>query len=448
MGKIGLKIFKAQIIVILIVFLTTIIMFNYFANKHLITNTHVELKREAVIISDLIKNIDFQSKAIEERLNQKKYIRLASTVFESDIVINDKDGNIVYSNSRNIDPFFLQTISKKNEIDLNGFVIEKLKIYDNKKEYKGSILILTKLKNIDVMTDLMMKTLWISFIVGGIIASIIGAFFEKSITNPITKLKNKMNNFSIHNEESEDAIETKDEIEDLDRCFISLKNNIINNSKIQKNLFQNTSHELKTPLMAIQGYAEAIKDGIVTGTDVDDSLDIIIDETQRLKKLVEEIIFITKIESEDENLSLRQTSLNSIIKGAIKSLKHLSAEKNIIINFEENSEYIGLFDSEKLFRALTNILSNGIRYAKSKINISVLEMDENIKVFICDDGIGFKRNEEEKIFERFYKGKNGITGLGLFIVKLIIEKHGGNIKAYNGEKEGATFEITLAKKII
>jgi len=235
----------------------------------------------------------------------------------------------------------------------------------------------------------------------------------------------------------------KDEISELGQSFNQMIKKIHALDEEQKRFLQNTSHELKTPLMSIQGYAEAIKDGIVTGDKVDSSLNIIIEESQRLKKTVYEIIYLTKLENANEKFSFENKDLASSIEKSIISVQSLASDKNIYIKNEVEKDTIVSIDEDKLIRVLINILGNAIRYTNKLIIINSICTSKHIELFIIDDGNGFEAGVENKIFERFYKGKDGSTGLGLTICKTIVGKHGGSISAYNKSPHGAVFKIIL-----
>lgn len=194
--------------------------------------------------------------------------------------------------------------------------------------------------------------------------------------------------------------------------------------------------------MSIQGYAEAIKDGVVKDEELEESLEIIITESQRLKKIVEELIFLTKLENVDDTFSYTNQEIGELMQKVIKSLRSLAIEKDISFKISGDLKYRGSFDGEKLQRAFFNILENGIRYAKSEISVDINNKGTYLEIEVSDDGPGFQVGEEKKVLERFYKGNGGVTGLGLAIAKAIIQGHRGTIEAYNGTK-GAVFRITL-----
>jgi signal transduction histidine kinase len=252
-----------------------------------------------------------------------------------------------------------------------------------------------------------------------------------------------MNHFTVKGSISDIDISTGDEIEELAKCFNSMANNLKTYDDRQKAFLQNTSHELKTPLMSIQGYAEAIKDGVVQGAEVEPSLDIIIEESQRLKQVVEDIIYLTRLENFEDRFNFTRTNMKEIIAQAIQTIKPLMEEKNISINIGTGINFIGNFDKEKLIRAFINVLGNCTRYARSSILIQGKEIYGGVEIYIQDDGPGFKVGEADKIFDRFYKGDSGGTGLGLAIGQNIIVGHGGSIAAFNNNSGGAVFKIFI-----
>ncbi len=442
MGKIGMKIFKGQLIVILVLLLMTIISFNFLSKKYLIYETHAQLKKQGMLIGTILKKSNFEDSNIQKMID-KKQLKTASQFFDSEIIILNTAGRIVYKNSNHFDSSSLKVVFNMDEPKIDGYIAEKIMLVNQDGDRKGAILLMTKINGLNQITNLMMGSLWMSFIIAGMIAIIIGKIFEKSITKPIMQLMNKMNHFTIKNIEYLDPIQTEDEIQALDKSFMKMGLKIKKYNEEQEKFFQNTSHELKTPLMSIQGYAEGIKDGVIEEEEIEESLDIIIKESQRLKKLVDEIIYITKIENREDSFAFKPISIKVILEEAVKSIKALAYAKNIFIEQALQEDHILELDEEKILRVFINILGNAIRYAQSTIKIKMMKDDGYLEIFIIDDGFGFKNKEEEKIFNRFYKGKNGETGLGLTIAKMIIERHGGKICAYNNIDIGAVFKITF-----
>ena len=211
--------------------------------------------------------------------------------------------------------------------------------------------------------------------------------------------------------------------------------------KAQKTFLQNASHEFRTPLMSIQSYAEGIKYNIISEKE---GVEIILDETKRMTHLVEDLLYLSRLDAIEELYDFETIDLNEMIFCCTDRVNNIAIKSNIVINVNApSSAYKIKGDREKLERALINILSNCIRYAESKIEISFKPTEKKkIIIEISDDGPGFNKEEINSIFDRFYKGNKGNFGLGLAITKNIIEKHEGTIKAANLQP-GALFIIEL-----
>jgi len=443
--KISTKLFITYFIILIITFTVTTISFNFLSHSYLLKEAKQQLREEGKLIADTLKNAPLLEVNIREIILARQKLKIAGRFIDSKIIVLNSNKKIIYSNLERSDrKVLLMLIRQKNKKDIKDFVVQRVPVFSNSKsDVKGEIILLTRIKDIKELNNLFQRTQFLSFIIAGIIALIIGLIFGKSITKPINKLMNTMANFSLKKFSKGLDIRTGDEIEKLAICFNGMANKLKKYDEQQKKFLQNTSHELKTPLMSIQGYAEAIKDGVVEGKEMEESLDIIIEESQRLKKVVEEIIYLTKLENVAETFNFADKNIGQIITKAIKSVKALADEKGIKISCKGNLDYTGKFDEDKLKRAFINILGNCIRYAKSKITIEVSCSTNKLEINIMDDGKGFKNGEEKRVFDRFYKGENGGTGIGLAITKAIIDGHKGEIEAFNNKPTGAIFRIVI-----
>ena len=208
----------------------------------------------------------------------------------------------------------------------------------------------------------------------------------------------------------------------------------------QQTFFQNASHELKTPLMAIQGYAEGIQAGVM---DTDSAAEVILAESDRMTELVEELLDISKIDMGRQPLTLSETDIRELLYDGIRAVEPAAAASGITIapDFPEEPVMVKCDDTQ-MRRAVTNILTNGLRYAHSQLCLTCRPDKRNVIIRIQDDGDGIAEGDLPHIFERFYMGKSGKSGIGLALTKEIIHMHKGTIRAYNGDT-GAVFEITL-----
>ena len=208
----------------------------------------------------------------------------------------------------------------------------------------------------------------------------------------------------------------------------------------QQTFFQNASHELKTPLMAIQGYAEGIQAGVM---DTASAAEVILEESDRMTELVEELLDISKIDMGRQQLALSEMDVRELLYDGIRAVEPAAAASGITIapDFPEEPVMVKCDDTQ-MRRAVTNILTNGLRYAHSQLCLTCCTDKRHVTIRIQDDGDGIAAEDLPHIFERFYMGKSGKSGIGLALTKEIIHVHKGTIHAYNGDS-GAVFEITL-----
>lgn len=196
------------------------------------------------------------------------------------------------------------------------------------------------------------------------------------------------------------------------------------NDKAQKTFFENTSHELKTPLMAICGYAEEIEMGVIT--DYSQAGRMIVSQTERMSKLIEDILYLSKMESGTEPLKCEPIEMASLVQDILMPLEGIVNRRNLSVSLELDEGYVN-GDPEKLEHAVANLITNSVKYACSQIEISW----KNQVLSIWNDGGELSTEDFSHMFERFYTGENGNSGIGLALSKEIVEMHGWKLSAKN-----------------
>ena len=207
----------------------------------------------------------------------------------------------------------------------------------------------------------------------------------------------------------------------------------------QKWFFQNVSHELKTPMMAVQGCAEGIHTGVL---DPVGASGIILEETEQMSELVEELLALSRLESGQANAEFHLTDVRELLYDCLRSTEQPAEQKNLRISlrFDEAPVLVNC-DEVQLRRAFTNIITNAQRYAKEEIQIECKADKGKAVVRIRDDGEGIAPKLLPHIFDRFFSTSKGGTGIGLSLAKEIVSLHKGTIHAANDG--GAVFEINL-----
>ena len=224
----------------------------------------------------------------------------------------------------------------------------------------------------------------------------------------------------------------------------------------RKEFIGNLAHELKTPVFNIQGYILTLLEGALE--DPDHNRKFLIKAAKnvdRMAGLIDDLDVITKIEGGSLELELRQFNLTSLVVDVMDQLEQRAKRAGIEVEFVDenrrNVEVIG--DAPKIEQVVTNLISNSLRYGKEggKTEVRFYDMDEQMLVEVADDGIGMSEEHLPRIFERFNRvdksrSRNaGGSGLGLSIVKHIIEAHGQTISVRSTQGKGSTFAFTLQK---
>jgi signal transduction histidine kinase len=291
-----------------------------------------------------------------------------------------------------------------------------------------------------------------SLLLAALLAILIATYLSRRLTLNIKKLTARADLLKNRKFDVSIPIESHDEIGELAKSMEVMADSIQEYDLGQKVFLQNASHELRTPLMSIRGYVEGIKDGVFK--DTDKASDLILSQVTRLEKLVEEVLYLSKIETTEGIFKMEPIKVEDIINEAVERVKGMIAVNNIKIEKKDIADVMINADGDKVATVITNILSNCMRFAKNIIEINVYVKDDNAVISISDDGDGINPNDMPHLFDRFYKGQKGNHGLGLAIAKAIVISHNGVISARNkpsytdpvsGSEKcgGAVFDISL-----
>lgn len=225
--------------------------------------------------------------------------------------------------------------------------------------------------------------------------------------------------------------------------------------QVRRDFVANVSHELRTPLTAIKGYAETLlENGAMKKTKAMDFLQTIVRHSDRMSKLVDDLLSLSKLESVDAEIEFRRLNLGEVISKVIESFKKINekAELEFVVDVPKSLPAVKGIESE-IENVLENLIDNAIKYGGSgkEITITARDVGMEVQVDVSDKGIGIPIDDQPRIFERFYrvdKGRSralGGTGLGLSIVKHILHRHGGKVWVESKVGEGSIFRFTLQK---
>lgn len=223
---------------------------------------------------------------------------------------------------------------------------------------------------------------------------------------------------------------------------------------LQKEFLANASHELRSPIAAIKGCSEILISGAKNDeTVLDEFLDIIHKETDRMEKLVKDLMLISKYDYDHLQIEMKEVNLHDLTANCISSVKmQIKNKKHVVLNnCNQNVTIIG--DYEKLKTMVMNLLLNAINYThvNGEIEIKTDTIDNKINLSIKDNGIGIPKKDLDQIFSRFYRvdkarsRDTGGTGLGLSIVKSVLDNHDAKIKVESEENVGTKFTVSFPK---
>jgi signal transduction histidine kinase len=305
------------------------------------------------------------------------------------------------------------------------------------------LLLATPVRGVKDMRMELTGNIMASLLLGAICAIILSFFITRSLVTPLSRLTEEIKKVQCRRFSEVEMIPASGEIAEVTKSVYFMAQELDRFHSSQKQFFQNASHELKTPLMSIQGYAEGIRDGVFTGESARQGLDVIVKETTRLKNIVTEMILLAKLESEEDLFHPSEVSVPELVHQAVERLHPLMMQNGVDIAVRCGAANPRIsVDSEKFLQAVLNILGNAVRHAREHIEISIEEKNRHVLIDIIDDGEGIPDDLLPNLFHRFVKGKNGETGLGLAISRAIVERSGGTIEAGNG-RTGAVFRIRM-----
>lgn len=281
-------------------------------------------------------------------------------------------------------------------------------------------------------------------------ALLFGSLISKSIATPIMKVSDSTNLLSRGEFKSLDYKSEILEIDELINAINLLSKKLDEQEKLRKRLTQDISHELRTPITTIKSHVEAMLDGIWQPTE--DRLRSCLEEIERLNKLIGDIKLLAEYEIE-ERIEKHELNLRDLIKSITLNFEKSLLDKRLVL--ETHLEDVFLYaDKDKITQVIINLLSNAIKYSREggKIYIELKGTSEGVFIRIKDDGIGIPKKDLPYIFERFYRvdqsrnKKTGGAGIGLSIVKRIINMHNGEISVKSELNKGTEFIIKLPYK--
>ncbi len=418
--------------------------FMFFGNlyTHFEEQIFNELESESIFLEDYVLNGDFQKLQDLETKNRITLIHSDGSVYFDNTVSFEKMENHALRSE------FLGAIDKGvSKISRYSSTMTEKTLYFAKHLSNGDVLrISCNQHSVWVLVLGMSQTLLLLLVIAVIISGISASWISQKIVHPL-------NSINFDEPESSDVY---DELKPFTQRIAEENFEKAQREEIRAQYTANVSHELKTPLTSISGFAEILMKG---GTDPKITVDFsksIYDEAQRMTTLVNDIIKLSKLDEKSIAMEKEALSLRSICREVMEVLSASAKTKNLSLNLEGDSGLINGVEPV-IYEMIYNLVDNAIKYNKidGSVNIKIQEIQnsagarDKVILTVHDTGIGIPYSERERIFERFYridKSRSrslGGTGLGLSIVKHAAKYHNASVLVTSEEEKGSTFTVVF-----
>ena len=427
------------IIFSMLLFLT--LFFNYFLSNSI----------DVTITKRMFSMMASRQQPIVSILESDSEIHLTKEVFHylsADTILSNclfEDGEDLMESNRLNDPLYATIVKKADELSRSNQDVMEEKIQFNGKWYYYRLEKCERADRTIIVTSYMDDTYANEFrdsLVDSTVYVTVLAFFlilmvlmvwVFSIIHPLNQIRSYIAEIK-QGKDVELRIYREDEIGEVANELQTMKEELLKQEKTKEEMIHNISHDLKTPIATIKSYSESIKDGIYPYGDLDSSVDVILDNAQRLEDKVHSLLYLNRVEylvtSDSEGVV---TNMKEVVEQVVLNSAVLRPEINVITDVEEVF-FDGLIESWRV--TIENIMENAFRYAKTYIKIVVREND----LRIYNDGPKMPEDRIESLFKPYEKGEGGRFGLGLSIVSKVTKANKYLVKGYNTD-DGVCFRI-------
>jgi two-component system sensor histidine kinase BaeS len=365
-----------------------------------------------------------------------------------DVRLFDSAGNLIMTTERAIDS--LPPLVKKKVMDVSRYQEREIEnmfipyVLFLREQEIGSIEVsfLAPTKKM-LYIERANRFLLISLIVLGGLAIFLSILFSRRLTDPIKKLTAAASSIADGNLKSRVVISGRDEIATLSKAFNRMAHSLEIQETLRKKLTSNIAHELRTPISSIRGSLEGMIDGLIPVNN--EQLQSLYDEAGRLKSIVEGIEDLSRAEASSITIRKRRFDLKPFLHNIIGRYSRMFMDKGVSIELQCESGLTADADPDSISQIIVNLLSNALRATEKGGNVWVraFKNSDSVVIEVADNGCGIKDEDLPFIFERFYKAAEGGLGLGLTIVKELVEAHNGKIEVKSKYGKGSVFTIFL-----
>ncbi len=453
-------------------------------------NEKTELLREnsseiASSISDLFIVNDMNSTYSYQKEMMCEQLATISNCIDADVFVCDVEGNVIFCKDQiglnahdsqsmvceehkafRVDDALLQnvyenstatakTVIKGESCYVVGTAIVAPNYIYQKADFSNRIIGLVFATVKEGTTELVMNILKTFLIIALIVlaaAFLLIWFITKRMVTPLQQMSDAAKRFAVGDFSYRVKIKSKDELEDLGNAFNDMADALDKLESSRRSFVANVSHELKTPMTSIAGFIDGILDGTIPREKQDYYLKIVSDEIRRLSRLVVAMLNMSKMESGDIEMKQKRYNISDQIIHILLTFEQKIEKKNIEIRGLEalGAQYV-YADTDMIYQVIYNLFDNAVKFTNENgyIGVSVKSSDGMTRIGVKNSGSGIKPDEIKRIFERFYKVDKSRSldakgaGLGLYIVKMMVEMNGGRIHAESDGESETEFIFTL-----
>ena len=305
----------------------------------------------------------------------------------------------------------------------------------------------------DDVTDAWARLLPRLLLAGGVaalFAVVVGTWLASRITRPIVEMTHASQAMSRGDYQQQIEVRGHDEVANLARAFNQMSAQVDRSSRSMRQLLADVSHELKTPLTSIQGFSQALADGVVADPSEAQRLaGVVHEESERMRALVDDLLYLSRIESGELHLERDRVDLNALLAGTVRRLRYQAEAGEVDVRLElAGPPAHG--DERRLEQVFANLLDNAIRFAPagSAVLVGTARDDGFVVTEVENGGPTIPPEELSHLFDRFYqvdraRTSSGHSGLGLAIVGELVQAHGGTVDVRSSAEEGTVFTVRL-----
>lgn len=465
------KAISAYSVIIAVSFVMTSAILSFWFQKYYYDDRTDQLMRAANQLSQSVSQYIIQGEMSEVMFEQR--LQDVDNILNADIILTDSNGYALVSANDDDDVLINKPILLSSDLKIlrNGNSVIKRGSYGNlfktqmltviaplqdrySGKLEGTLMMNTSMAEMQKNMGKVFVIIWTLATIAIVLPCfIIYNFSQRVILKPLREIIDTAKRISKGEVDKRVEIESQDEIGELVDSFNSMADSIAKVEKNRREFISNVSHEIRSPITSIKGFIGGILDGVIPKEKEKYYLSLAFDETQRLTRLVNDLLDLSAIDAGQLTLNISSININELIRRTVIKFETKVKERklNVDVCFNQDNLYV-VGDPDRINQVITNLIDNAIKYVleEGDIKIAVKTKGDKAYISIYNDCNPLSDEEINHIWDRFYKRDKSrtvkvSTGLGLPIVRSILTEHGEDIWVKNYNDSGIKFEFTLKK---